>query len=82
MADKYLKIRLDEETLAKLQEVAKSKRRDTHSHVLWLIDRELGNENKGLYVKWLPSTGTLARSGDVFDEATGRFVTYNQFHSE
>ena len=76
MADKYLKIRLDEETLAKLQEVAKSKRRDTHSHVLWLIDRELSSGPKYIV------TPSRIAAGDVFDEATGRFVTYNQFHSE
>lgn len=41
MADKYLKIRLDEKMLEKLKEVAKRNRRDTHSHVLYLIDREI-----------------------------------------
>lgn len=76
MADKYLKIRLDEETLAKLQEVAKSKRRDTHSHVLWLIDRELSSGPKYIV------TPSRIAAGDVFNEVTGRFVTYNQFHSE
>lgn len=76
MADKYLKIRIDEESLLQLQEVAKRSRRDTHSHVLWLIDRELGNGGK--YV--MPTSRLFG--GAVFDEETGKFVAYSDFHKE
>lgn len=75
MADKYLKIRIDEETLLQLQEVAKRSRRDTHSHVLWLIDRELGSG--GRYI--LPQRHF---GGVVYDAGGNGFVSYNDFHKE
>lgn len=41
MEYKHLKIRIDSDMLKSLQSVAEFNRRDTHAHVLWLIDNEL-----------------------------------------
>lgn len=40
---KHLKIRIDSGMLKNLQAAAELNRRDTHAHVLWLIDNELSN---------------------------------------
>lgn len=38
---RHLKIKMDKAMHERLQEVAKRNRRDVHSHVLYLIDKEL-----------------------------------------
>lgn len=62
---KHLKIRIDSTMLKNLQSVAEFNRRDTHAHVLWLIDNELSKYIVGeageVITNFMSSVGGNAR---------------------
>lgn len=71
-----IKLILDEPYFSILREEAKRAGHTLREHVRRVVEDYIDPPKRGA------KKPSRIAAGDVFDEATGRFVTYNQFHSE